>query len=245
MRAACAKAIHGSKADMIQRELDRSTRAASGAHASGEVGSAVSESRHVQDVTQAFQKGLTDDGVRKNIAALAGVAQSMYEQPTVELWRGIRGSSVNAHLYDEAYEAIQKDPNAEVAISTGVLSSFSEDVDVAKQFASMSLGAGETGEGFYFKIKVPRDSIVMSHRVKELNPGKKPEKEVTVLTNGSIRIKARDIVKAFDPPNKGLALLAGKTAKEAARAPASSGVFASHSLESYAKQFLLHKSKTE
>jgi hypothetical protein len=243
MRAACVAAIHGSKPDMIQRELDRSVRATTSALATGEFEAmGRTEGRVVQDTTAAFKKGLEDTEVRKGVAALAAVSQSMYEQPHVELWRGIRGNSSNAYLYDKAYNAIQKDPDAEIILSTGVLSSFTENPEVAQNFASMSSAAGEEGEGFYFKVKVPRDSIVMSHRVKNWNPGQAPEQEVTVLTSGSIRIKARDIMQAMDKPGHGLAKIAGKEVGGKPAPMASTG-YTGMSIEDYAAQYLVHKKK--
>lgn len=214
MRAAAARAIHGAKPVMIQRELERSTQTAEYAVATGEISTA-DAGEHIRDVTRAFRRGLEDEEARKSIAAMAAVAQSMYDQPKVELWRGVRSGSACARLYDDAYRAVQKDPDAEITVETGVLTSFTDDPSVARQFAHMGLHGGEEGGGFYFKVQVPRDAIVMSHRVRGLNPGIEAEREVTVLTSGSIRIRARDIVQAQDDPRRGLEVIAKRAKKRA------------------------------
>ena len=219
MRAAAAKAVHASNPAAIQKELERSTRAATNVFYSGEkeqAGVRGSEPEHVQAVSQAFQQGLEDEGVRADIAAMAAVSQSMYDEPEVYVWRGVRSNSSGARLYDEAYELVQQDPEAELTIEMGVLSSFTDDPGVAKVVAGLSSALGSGMEGYYFRVKVPRDSIVMSHRVDRLDPGLKGEKEVTLLTNGSLKVKARDFVHAGDKPGSGLDLLAQKAEKDPA-----------------------------
>jgi hypothetical protein len=229
---------------MIQKELDRSTRAAEKAanieYDVKDVG------KYVGQVSRSFNKGLTDEGVKRDIAAVAAVSQSMYDKPKVELWRGIRGNSSLVYLYEEAYTAVQEDPDAEITIDAGVLSSFSESPDVAREFASLSSGAGEEGSGFYFKVTVPRESIVMSHRLKgDLDPGNEGEQEVTVLTSGSVKIRARDIMQAQDMPGRGLEILAKKAERGEYSAPPKKSAYSGTSLEEYSKQFASYKKKRD
>jgi hypothetical protein len=238
MRAACAKAIHGDRGSLIQKELERSTRAAEKAanieYEVKDVG------KYVGQVSRSFNKGLTDEGVKRDIAAVAAVSQSLYDKPEVELWRGIRGNSSLAYLYDEAYQAVQEDPDAEIALDAGVLSSFSESPEVAQTFAALSSAVGEEGSGFYFKVTVPRESIVMTHRLKgDLDPGNEGEQEVTVLTSGSIKIRARDIVQAQDRPGRGLEVIAKKAERgEYSERKAKKSTYSGTSLEDYARQYL-------
>jgi hypothetical protein len=238
MRAACAKVVYKDKGSMIQKEMDRSTRAAEKAanieYDVKDVG------KYVGQVSRAFQKGLSDEGLRRDIAAVAAVSQSLYEKPSVDLWRGIRGNSSLAYLYEEAYEAVQEDPDAEITLDSGVLSSFSESPEVAQTFAALSSAAGEEGSGFYFKVTVPRESIVMTHRLKgDLDPGNEGEQEVTVLTSGSIKIRARDIVQAQDRPGRGLEIIAKKAERgEYTEKKEKKSTYSGTSLEDYARQYL-------
>jgi hypothetical protein len=203
MRAAAAHEVFLDKPALVQRELDRSMRAGMNALGRKEV-DAPTEGIQAQSISQAFSRGLTSDTTRSDIAAMAAVAQSMYEQPNVVLWRGVRGnSSTCSHLYEEARTALQRDPNAEIPVETGVLSSFTSDPNIARAF-SRAFAGGAPPEGFYFRVTVPRDSIVMSHRVPGFNPGQPEESEVTVLTAGSVRVRAKDFVAAIDPPTRSL-----------------------------------------
>jgi len=238
MRAACAKAVHGDRGALIQKELERSTRAAEKAanieYAVKDVG------KYVGQVSRAFNKGLADDGVRRDIAAVAAVSQSLYDKPKIELWRGIRGNSSLAYMYDEAYQAVQEDPDAEITLDAGVLSSFSESPEVAQTFAALSSAGGDEGNGFYFKVTVPRESIVMTHRLKGgFDPGNEGEQEVTVLTSGSIKIRARDIVQAQDRPGRGLEVIAKKAERgEYTEKKEKKSTYSGTSLEDYARQYL-------
>lgn len=243
LRAACAKAVHANRGAMIQKELDRSTRAAEKAanieYDVKDVG------KYVGQVGRAFKTGLEDDGVRRDIAAVAAVSQSMYDKPQVELWRGIRGNSSLAYLYEEAYTAVQEDPDAEITLDSGVLTSFSESPDVAREFAGLSSAAGEEGSGFYFKVAVPRESIVMTHRLKgDLDPGNEGEQEVTVLTSGSFKVRARDIVQARDMPGRGLEVIAKKAERgEYTEKQSKKSTYSGTSLEAYAQQFASYKKR--
>jgi len=243
MRAACAKVVYGDRGSLIQKEMDRSTRAAE--KAAGIEYEVKNVGKYTNEVGRAFQKGLTDDNVRRDIAAVAAVSQSMYDKPQVELWRGIRGNSSLAYLYEEAYTAVQEDPDAEITLDAGVLSSFSESPEVAQTFAGLSSGAGEEGNGFYFKVTVPRESIVMTHRLKgDLDPGNEGEQEVTVLTSGSIKIRARDIVQAQDRPERGLEILAEKAERgEYTEPKTKKSTYSGTSLEEYSRQFATYKAK--
>lgn len=118
---------------------------------------------------QSFSDGWKSAETRGTVEAMAATSQSMYDEDEIDVYRGIGP--------EQAAEA------ASGEVDVGSLVSFTEDAKVARRFA------GATGA--VIKTRVPRSSIVISHRAFRGKGGKGllgPEKEVVVLTTGRIGI---------------------------------------------------------
>jgi hypothetical protein len=151
----------------------------------------------LQDIRQAAR----DTAAGKpdaTLSAIATLSQAMYKEPTVEVYRGLYGKKAQAVI-----DQIREHGNAEVSLRE--LTSFSEKIWTAEGFAE-GVGSGENYDSskphLVIRVQVPRESIAMSWRaVPSLDF--MSEKEVTVLTGGSVTIK-KDDAWAYDfVPSKG------------------------------------------
>jgi len=158
---------------------------------------------YVKRVDNEFMR-YTDEDIEA-VYALAAVSQSLYDEDTVTLYRGIKGeyakdireaaidAVAKSGALDQA-ELFPKDTPLPVAyeenlvkVETGVMCSFSEDVNKARGFTG--------DDGVVMKMTVPKSSILASYRLgsEVMHQG---EKEVIVLTKGEFQINPNDIEDA-------------------------------------------------
>lgn len=119
------------------------------------------------------------------VAAIARVSQSKYEDSHVTVFRGITGKQAQ-----EIIEA-HKRGGGPVNIRTDTTSSFTEDHGIAQKFAREgSTRLKASPHAVVVKMRVPRESIVASHRAfRELES----EKEVVIASHGGHSIDLADI----------------------------------------------------
>lgn len=137
-----------------------------------------------------FRRGNMLKDTIGGVTALAAVSQSFYiKEPTVTVFRGIKAEQ--AQQIRAAVDRGEK----EVGFDCGVLTSFTEDRDVAARFAG--------GSGVIVKQEIPRSSIIMSWRARQYQEeGRglldemlgRGEKEVVVLTKGAMKVPAEAII---------------------------------------------------
>ena len=128
-----------------------------------------------------WHQGANEDGA---LTELAQVSQAFYEdEPEVELYRGI--GEFQATQMEAAFSS-----GDDAVLDAGCLVSFSESPDIARGFAANDNGA-------VISIRVPRESIIMSHRAGMFGD---EEREVAVLTKGAVRVSRSQFARASPTP---------------------------------------------
>lgn len=134
-------------------------------------------------VDKAVRAGNTNEG-RRTVQALAAMSQSMHEEETLTLYRGIYG-------VQGAEMAMYTQHGREVELEVGVLTAASESEAEARK----AVKAFGDGKGVVLKIQVPRSAVILSHRaMPHLGPKQvKIGKEVSFATKGQLRVRAEDV----------------------------------------------------
>lgn len=179
LRGAAASVVFKGDQASLEEELGDMKDAAKVAFGEGDL------PEMVEGFNRDFKVGMTDDKVSKDFAAMAGVSQAQYDEETVTVYRGVFGEQAR-----QIREAAAKGENVEIDVS--VLSSFTEDEKIARKFGRADL-EDVSKRGLVFKLEIPRQSIIMSHRVAEF-PLIKEEQEVVVLTQGRLVMRKGDII---------------------------------------------------
>ncbi len=137
---------------------------------------------------KALESGFNDPKMSETIEASAKVAQSMYDDEYITVYRGVTGELAN-----KTRDAVNKGGTTDVDFDVHSLSCWSESQSVAAGFAGTT--------GVVVAMKIHRSSIAASHRVPGTNISSKPsgdgnhhegsfanEKEVFVASTGKVTV---------------------------------------------------------
>lgn len=159
-----------------------------------------------EEMRQELARGRSDPRWARGLKAVSEVSQAMHPEPEITLYRGIGADQASKLSGDQ--------------ISSGALAGFTDDPEVARNFARLQTmdGPNKGKRGKVIVVRMPRESIVISHRAfgdrgkrsgnllpevdlssadrrKGLVPGLfDDEKEIVVKTPGHVKV-----LKTLDP----------------------------------------------
>ena len=143
----------------------------------------ISVDEATQKVKEQLEFGVNTPAAAKSAKAIAQASQAQYDDDFITMHRGVTGEQ--ARLLIEAQKS-----GKTIDLAVDSVTSFSEDLKIAQAFASNSERNGGTAHGVVISMKVPRSSILMSHR---MFSDLKKESEVVVSTGGGFRLEPQHI----------------------------------------------------